>query len=191
MLRTVGELNVTQSNPEFLAQLQRFTASAMITPSALRNAGAPGVVHCAQDFLAALPLRDLMGPTGERYLAWLDDQTERLRTNFPEGARKWGPARKAVNIFMRTAAYTAPLANAYELVPLLPFLEVPLDKDVATALGKTPEGAKLPAWVSVVSLTTERSQIYQGTAARVARRLNVHCADLDVFYWSVRASSAR
>jgi hypothetical protein len=37
-------------NREFLAQLQRFTASAMITPSALRNVGAPGVVHCAQDF---------------------------------------------------------------------------------------------------------------------------------------------
>jgi hypothetical protein len=178
---------VVQANPEFLAQLQRFTASAMITPSALRNVGAPGVVHCAQDFLAALSLRDLAGLNGERYRAWLDDQTERLRTRFPADAQKWGAARKAVNIFVRTAGYTTPLAEAYHLAPLLPLLEVPLDKDVATALGRTPEGADLPAWVSIVSLTAERSRMYQDVASAVARRMNVHRADLDVYYWGVRS----
>lgn len=177
---------MVQAKREFLANLQRFTASAVITPSALRKVGAAGALHCAQDFLSALSLRDLARLNGERYLAWLDDQTERLRTRLPKGAQKWGAARKAVNIFMRTAVYTSPLAEEYHLAPLLPFLEVPLDKDVASALRVTAEGADLPAWKSIVSLTPERSQMYQRVASCVARRMHVHRADLDVYYWAVR-----
>jgi hypothetical protein len=123
-------------------------------------------------------------------VSWLDDQTKRLSTRFPAGAQKWGAARKAVNIFMRTAVYnvyTSPLAEAYQLAPFLPFLEVPLDKDVAIALRATPEGADLPVWISIVSLTPKRSEMYQCVASCVARRMNVHRADLDAYYWGVRA----
>ena len=127
----------------------------------------------------------------ERYVAWLDEQTEQLCASFPPGAQKWGAARKAVNIFMRTAVYTSPLADAHQLAPLLPFLEVPLDKDVGSALQGTAEGraANLPAWVSIVSLEPERSRMYQSVATTVAERLGVGRADLDVYYWGVRPSA--
>jgi hypothetical protein len=172
-------------NRQFLENLQRFTADAMISPSALRNVGAPGVMAIAQAYLAKLPLRGLSRLNGAQYQAWLDNHTETLRMSFPDSAQKWGAARKALNIFMRTAAYTLPLAAKYDLERVLPYLEVPLDKDVATALRNTSEGQELPRWVSIVSLTPEHSRLYQGAASRVAPSKRVHRADLDVYYWGV------
>jgi hypothetical protein len=170
-------------NPEFLKQLRRFTASAMISYSALRNQGASGVVQRARAFCTEVSLEDLRQLNGPEYASWLDLRTQELQRCFPRGARKWGPARKALNIFMRSISYTTPLAVEYELERILPHLEVPLDRDVGTRLRKEREGATLPAWESIISLTEARSQDFQDVAYRVARRMGVHRADLDVFYW--------
>lgn len=170
---------------QFLNHLQRFTAKAMISSSALRNVGAPGVLPIAHAYLAELPLQNLKHLDAIQYQAWLDQQTEKLRISFPDKAQKWGAARKALNIFMRAATYTVPLAVEYHLECILPYLEVPLDKDVATALGNTAEGRELPPWVSIVSLTAEMSRLYQDVASQVAQGKQVHRADLDVYYWGV------
>ena len=171
---------------DFILRLQGFTARSMVTHTALRNSGAPGVVDAAQEFLSVLRLRGLTRINGGQYLTWLDLQTDRLRNSLPIGAQKWGPARKALNIFMRSVAYTVPLSEEYGLESILRYLEVPLDKDVATALRKTPEGAKLPRWISIVGLTPEKHQLYQHVAMKVARTKRVHRADLDVYYWAVK-----
>lgn len=168
---------------EFLKQLQRFTASAMITASAVRKVGAPGAVERARTFCAELSLRGLRRMASPEYASWLDARTEQLRSSLPEGAQKWGSARKAINIFMRSATYTVPLAAEYRLERILPLLEVPLDSHVARGLHNTPEGSELPAWKSIVSLTEERNRAYQAVASLVARRMRIHRADLDVFYW--------
>jgi len=169
---------------EFLRKLQRFTANAMITGSALRNSGASGVVGCAQEFCAAVPLASLHRMHRSRYQEWLDARTRELRERFPADAQNWGPARKALNIFMRSAAYMGPLASEFQLERIVPFLEVPLDSHVACGLIKAPEGeGLLPAWKSIISLTADRNRMYQSVASNVARRMRVHRADLDVFFW--------
>ena len=78
----------------------------------------------------------------------------------------------------------APVAVEYGLEQIVPYLEVPLDSQVATRLRGQPEGARLPAWKSIASLTEECSRAFQDVAARVACRMKVHRADLDVFYWA-------
>jgi hypothetical protein len=178
-------MNRAQSsvNRVFLQKLQRFTAEAMISGSALRNVGAANVVQCARDYLSSLTISGMDRFTRFDYLLWLNKNTKRLRDKFPGGAQKWGPARKAMNIFMRSVVYTSPLADEYGLWNLLPYLEVPLDSYTGKALADEPEGAGLPKWKSVVGLTPDLSNEYQGAALRVARRMGVHRADLDVYYW--------
>jgi hypothetical protein len=166
----------------FLAKLQRFVAESMISHSALRNVGAAGAVQRARNFLAALSLRGLDRVNSVGYLSWLDSNTERLRRSLPPKAKKWGAARKAMNIFMRSVVYTTPLAEAYRLQHLLPYLEVPLDKDVAGGLKKR-NRETFPDWKSIISLTPELHRRYQRVALRDARQRRVHRADLDAFYW--------
>lgn len=170
-------------NRVFLQKLQRFTAEAMISSSALRKVGAAGAVKCARVYLSSITFSGLDRFTRFDYLLWLNRNTERLRDEFPAGAQKWGPARKAINIFMRSIVYTSPLADEYRLRNLLPYLEVPLDSNTGSALADEPEGAELPKWKSVVGLTPDLSNEYQAAALRVARRMGVHRADLDVYYW--------
>jgi len=109
-------------NREFLAKVQRFTAESMITNSALRRVGAAGAPRSARLFLAGLRLQGLDRLNSVGYLNWLDRVTAQLVERLPPGAQKWGPARKAINIFMRSAAYTVPLAERFRLDRVLPFL---------------------------------------------------------------------
>ena len=181
---------MTHPNREFLKQLQRFTAYSMITASAVRNSGARGVLHIAQDFCAELPLRGLGRLNRTRYESWLDKTTDQLHRRLPDGVG-WGTARKVLNIFIRSAVYTAPLASEYDLSPLLAHLEVPLDSKVAGALKKatkptSPKDTSLPRWKSIKSLTPDISHLYQLAATKDARRKQVHRADLDVYYWPTR-----
>jgi hypothetical protein len=166
----------------FLAKLQRFVAESMISHSALRNVGAAGAVQRARDFLALLSLRGLHRVKSAGYLSWLDSNTERLRLSLPPPAQRWGAARKAMNIFMRSVTYTTPLAEAYRLQHLLPYLEVPLDRDVAIGL-KMRQGNTVAVWKSIVSLTPDIHRRYQRAAMCDAQERRVHRADLDVFYW--------
>lgn len=117
------------------------------------------------------------------YPDWLDKATERLKVALPPGAQHWGTARKVMNIFLRTAAYTSPLAAAFGLEKFLPMLEVPLDSHVAGKLRGKPEGRKLPRWKSVKGLEHTRSAEYQHVAQQIASRMNLNRADLDVYFW--------
>jgi hypothetical protein len=176
---------MNQPKRTFLSQLQRFTAYSMITASAVRNCGASGTLHVAQDFCAELPLRRLARLNRIRYATWLDKTTDQLLTALPGGAR-WGTARKVINIFVRSAVYIVPLATEYDLASLLPFLEVPLDGKVAEALKRNANNTSLPRWRSIKSLTPDVSRLYQLAASKDARRKHVHRADLDVYYWPTR-----
>jgi len=156
----------------------------MISSSALRNQGARYVIRCAREYCTELSLNQFRRMNGALYANWLDAHTNRLVDYFPPRAKNWASARKALNIFMRSVAYTVPLAEAYELQRVVPYLEVPLDKDVATAMRKEPEGAALPAWDRIKTLTIAQSRSYQSVATSIARRKRVHRADLDAFYWA-------
>src|SRR5438093_12352230 len=97
------------SHAEFLQNLQRYTAQASISPSALRNQGSKGTAKAARNYLSALRLEDLKAIDPTAYGQWLNARTQELKGKLPVGAQNWGAARKALNIFLRTAAYTSPL----------------------------------------------------------------------------------
>lgn len=99
------------------------------------------------------------------------------------GARNWGAARKVLNIFMRTVAYTGPLEEISGLTRLLSVLEVPLDSQVAEKLCSDAAMHEFPPWDAIKRLTPEVNRSYQEAAAQVAARKGVHRADLDVYYW--------
>jgi hypothetical protein len=170
-------------HPAFLMQLQRYISEAAITASAVRNQGAKGVARAARKYLTALPLKELQHLRANDYLNWLDKKTDQLRLALPRGAQHWGTARKVINIFLRTVAYTSPLADDAGLRRLLRRLEVPLDSHVAGRLRENFEGKGLPSWKNIKTLTCDQSADYQLVAQKVAARMKIHRADLDVYYW--------
>ena len=91
-----------------------------------------------------------------------------LKRRLPKGARSWGAARKALNIFLRDVLYNHYLRSHHGLDRLEDWLEVPLDRDVAVALRAESEGGELPRWKTIKRLTPDVSGRYQAhcTAGR-------------------------
>jgi hypothetical protein len=168
----------------FIANIRFFEAQVAIGPSTLRGQGARGVVRAARSFLYRdLDLRRLVRDSRAGFLRQLDRATDELQRSFPRGARHWGSARKALNIYLRFALYNRYLSRHYGLARLEPFLEVPLDRQTATAARAEPEGCFLPRWRGVKYLTPEGSQEYQEAVRRIARRKKVAPVHLDAYWW--------
>jgi len=88
---------------ETVKAIQRKVAVSALPASALRGQQTPGLIRMARDFFATVPL-DRFG------VAWtiasrLDALTNDLLVAFPKKARRWGVARKSVNLFLRDAYY--------------------------------------------------------------------------------------
>ena len=168
---------------DFLSRLQTRTAEAAIGASALRNQGAKGVVKAAREALAKMKLKNFIQFGGGRFLSTLDHTTESVKNAFPAGAKNWGAARKAINLFLRDSVYNLDLSESHGLKKIRRWLEVPLDGDVGNALRSEPEGKTLPRWPGLKKLTPEVSGKYQAVATKVAKRKRVARVDLDVYYW--------
>jgi len=167
----------------FLDKLLRRTARAAIGPSALRNQGAGGVIAGAGLAVEEIDLHRYGLSNGNTLQALLDEGTQALLKKFPQEAQSWGAARKGLNLFLRDATYNIDLSAAFGLARIRPFLEVPLDRDIGSALSAQPEGANLPKWDTIKGLTPTISHEYQSVATEVAKRYKVHRVDLDVFFW--------
>ena len=114
----------------------------------------------------------------------LDRETTRLQATLPARGRRWGVARKLLNIYLRDCVYSAHLRSAYRLGQIEPFCEVPLDSITAKRLRGSAEGAALPAWPGVGRLTPEVSAHYQIVAGHIAKARKIRPVHLDVFWWS-------
>jgi hypothetical protein len=77
-----------------------------------------------------LNLRLFNEASSAHFTALLNDQTRKLQKALPRGARHWGTARKALNIFLRDALYNHYLCNEYGFNRLEQWLEVPLDRSM-------------------------------------------------------------
>jgi|SRR5439155_11817528 len=121
----------------------------------------------------------------------LNVATRSLKDHLPKGAQNWGTARKALNIFLRDALYNHYLRSHHYLHRIEEWLEIPLDRDVATALRAEPEGAALPRWdgVKIKRLTPRVSRQYQRVAQLVADRRRTQRVHLDLEYWRRRDES--
>lgn len=142
------------------------------------------MVQNARDHVKTIDLRCLAQAGHAGFVEILDRETKAMLGSFPSSAHvKWGSARKAINLFLRSVVYNRDLCEEYRLRRIRPWLEVPLDKDVAIRLKDQPEGVGLPKWPGVGKLSEETSAEYQNVSSIVSRRLRVSRVDLDVFYW--------
>lgn len=153
-----------------IAQYVWRVANIAIGTTTLRNQGAAGVNRAAREFLASLPLSELVCDTQAEYSSALDRQTSLLKDSLPLEARHWGTARKGLNLFLGEVHYHRILYEHYRMKKIAEFLEVPLDNNVVCFLKSKAAvaGKKLPRWRTIKSLSPQDSQMYQDFAREYA-----------------------
>jgi hypothetical protein len=141
------------------------------------------VVANAREFLKELDLGHFKVDTPETFMISLNKETEKLQNALPRGARHWGTARKALNIFLRDVLFNLYLCKEYGFRHLEPWLELPLDSKAAKGLLAEFEGRSLKPWKNIKDLTEAMSDDYQNIAKQVAERRGVARIHLDLIYW--------
>jgi len=176
-------------NKNFLTLMQRYVANIAISGSTLRNQGAKGVTKIAREFLAELDLKVLNKIIPSGYPEQLDKWTIELKRKLPSGAKNWGTARKAINVFMVQAFLNKYLTNEYGLSQFGDALETPLDSQSTSRLRQLAGRGALPRWTSIKNLRAEHSARYQEFALKLAKRYSIPRACLDMILW--RAAEKR
>lgn len=167
----------------FVTTLRKRVASAAIGASTIRRMGPKGTAVRARRFLARVNLNRFRVNSKREFDHVLNSVTESFLRALPRKAKRWGLARKLLNIFLRDAAYNRYLSQRFGLRKVERWMEVPLDSHVGTQLRATTDGRNLPRWKTVVGLTSDVSAAFQKVATTVARRKGVTRVDLDVYYW--------
>lgn len=175
----------------FLEFMQRYEANISIGGPTLRNQGAEGVVEAAREFLSALNLSKLNKIKPVNYPRILEKWTDDLKQKLPEGAKNWGTARKAINVFMVQVFLNKYLAKEYGLGKFKDVLETPLDSYAADGLNRLNPTAPLPEWDSIKRLTDEPSKEYQECASQVAQQKGLARACLDIILWRPKKNNKR
>ena len=174
------------SQRKFLRAVQSRAARAAVTASATRGQG-KDVVKKARGHLVHLNLARF-GVSASRFSKVLDRETDRLMEILPSKSRRWGLARKLLNIFLRDCFYTTYLQEAYRLDESA--LELPLDSISVTCLKKAwrlkkdAKPALLPRWRGVKHLEQEDSDKYQAAARELAISTGRSRVHLDAEWWS-------
>ena len=138
-----------------------------------------------REFTATLDLRPFGTGQRQAFDRALHRATNNLLTVLPRSARRWGLARKGLNIFLRGCLYNKYLADAFTLDRAERLFEVPLDSITATSIRReSPD--QVPVWRSVKGLTEEESGHYQAAAAHIAKQQGIARVHLDAVWWGQR-----
>jgi hypothetical protein len=172
---------------DILAALRWRTARSALGASSMRGAGSRGVVDAGRRFLCVLELQRFAVPTAARFRRELDRATNELVRAFPRKARRWGLARKGINIFLRDCLYTIYLREAYGLGIAEQFFEVPLDSLTGRALYEA-SLRRLPRWRTVRGLKPDVSDEFQEVALDLANRRGIARVHLDAIWWGQRTA---
>lgn len=170
-------------NTEYLRYLRERQASTSIGASTARGMGPKGTIQAARAFLGKLQLERFHKKSEADFLTELNQVTNELKASLPKDARKWGSARKFINIFLRGCTYNKHLCAHHKLHSIESWLEVPLDSHVAKGLKQIAGRGKLPRWPGVIHLTPKDSARFQAFASEAARTEGVNRVDLDVKFW--------
>jgi hypothetical protein len=175
----------TLDKNNLLTLIQRRVANGVIGASTLRNQGAKGIVKTAREYLSYLNLEDFKDiPSQDKFNRLLNTRTEELKKKFPKGAKNWGTARKALNVFLMRSFFDRFLTKTYQLDKLEKFLEIPLDGHVVNCLKKDDKKNKLPKWEGIKNLKKEDSNKYQeyakGFAEKEGYKARIY---LDLIFW--------
>ena len=165
--------------------IQSRTARVAVTASAARGRNNAGVVAASREYLCEVNLRDFGDAPRAKFHLVLDAHTRALVKRLPPKARRWGLARKFLNIFLRDSLYTAELQRAYRLNRHADLLEIPLDSITARELKKIAGRGGLPSWPGVRNLKAEVSRQYQAVATEEAKRRGIDRVHLDAIWWSL------
>ncbi len=155
-------------------------ANGSVGASTARHMG-PGTVLEAQRFLSKLDPASFRTASEEEFRQVLDSATEEFREKLTN--KSWGAARKFLNIFLRDVLYNRFLCEYYNLAPIEPFLEVPLDGKLGKWLNnrhKEKGGSDLRRWGTIIRLEREVSDKYQELARQVAEDEGCFRVDLDL-----------
>jgi hypothetical protein len=171
------------NHTEFLRLVQYRVANVAIGPSTLRNQGASGVNNAARGFLASLDLGELSSIVPADYPKLLARWTDALVEQLPTGARKWGTARKAINVFMVEVFLNRFLAEEYDLDRFGDVLETPLDSEANKEMKRLGGQRRLPGWYGIVRLTPADSEKFQSYASFLAAKHELRRATLDLILW--------
>ena len=114
-----------KKDDRFYRDMQRFIAVNTIGPSVLRNQKSKGVIKAAQDFLAGVDIGAFQCTSEAAFRVVLDGRTEELKQRLPKGARNWGSARKALNLFLREICYNRFLCERHCLSDSEEWMELP------------------------------------------------------------------
>ena len=169
---------------DLLRAIQSRAARIAVGASTVRGRGHTGTVREARQHFSKMDLR-VFGVAPSRFRAVLDRETLRLQSALPKAARRWGIARKLLNIFLRDCFYTGQLSEAYRLATLETEFEIPLDSITAKALKQTMGRGALPQWPGVKHLTPELSEVFQTAALEEAERRGIARVHLDAVWWSL------
>jgi hypothetical protein len=131
-----------------------------------------------------MDLRRVPHSNERNYARWLDRQTEALAAAFPSRSKRWGVARKVLNIFLRDVLYNAYLCRTHRFSTLEAWLEVPLDGVVARELKRLAGRGALPPWPGLKRLTPRDHATYQQFALSLARKRRVTRVHLDIYLWA-------
>jgi hypothetical protein len=171
---------------KFIQLMQRYVANIAISGSTLRNQGpkgTKGVAKAARNFLAKLDLSKLQTIQSSTYPDILDEWTCTLKEELPDGAKNWGTARKAINVFMVQVFLNRYLAEEYDMEKFKDVLETPLDSYATEELNELNPMIQLPKWDSIKRLTDTTSKKYQECASQVAQQKGLSRACLDIILW--------
>jgi len=147
--------------------------------------GPKGTIKAARKYLAGLKLSSFSKKTEAEFRTVLNRATHRFVRKLPRKAKRWGAARKFINIFLRGIVYNRYLCKHYDLYRLERWLELPLDSHVAKCLSSEKGGEILPKWKTVIGLDRKTNRKYQKFAAEVAKRkkYSTYRVHLDIRYW--------
>ena len=171
------------TSAELRREMQRHVAMVSVVGTTVRTMAPSGSTKRIQGFLKSLDLCLVSDTDADRFAETLDNLTEQLRNVGENEPLYWGPARKFINLFLRDATYNCLLRHDYRLHSIEPFLELPLDSHVATALRADYEGIALPEFTRVIDVDPVFSASYQTVASAIAAREGVVRVHLDLKYW--------
>ena len=167
---------------ELMDLLRQRVVEGAVGSTALRNQGSPNVIAFARKSLKKVNVANFVVEKEEDFRAVLERETESIRKSLPVGAKNWGAARKALNLFLRDILYNQYLCDFYKFNKIEKWLEVPLDSNVAEGIEESYLG-NLPKWKGIKHLKTEDSSVFQQAALNVAKAKQIARVHLDIYWW--------
>ena len=164
--------------------LVRHVAWCAVSGTTLRQMVPPGWRPTTCDFLSKAPLARL---SSEPFAVVLDDWTSNLADRI---GGFWGPARKAVNLFLRDATYNVWLRQDFNLAAHEHDMEIPLDGIIMRAIRNETNDKALRV-TAVKHLTPDDSGLYQNAAGAIAAQRGFPRVHLDVVWWTETTTSAQ